>query len=238
LEEGLMNNAKRPLLSLMLSNVRIAMFQQSIVPGQNGTMTADMARLESAIDADPSNPSISEQAARLLTQKIKPTRKIIDALRKQIDSGITTSESHSLLAQGFYLMGNEKEAIKNWELAIAKNPKDSNSHNNLAFCLFKSASPNIDRALQLINTANTIAPNNAEILDTFGQILMAAKKPKEAINKYEQSIAVDENRIETRKKLVDAYLAAGLNDLAKAQKEIIESMEPKPESDEDTKDSK
>jgi hypothetical protein len=67
---------------------------------------------------------------------------------------------------------------------------------------------------------------------------MAAKKPKEAINKYEQSIAVDENRIETRKKLVDAYLAAGLNDLAKAQKEIIESMEPKPESDEDTKDSK
>jgi tetratricopeptide (TPR) repeat protein len=238
LEEGLMNNAKRPLLSLMLSNVRIAMFQQSILPGQNGTITADMARLESAIDADPNNPSISEQAARLLTQKIKPTKKIIDALRKQIDAGITTAESHSLLAQGFYLMGNEKEAIKNWELAIAKNPRDSNSHNNLAFCLFKSASPNIDRALQLINTANTIAPNNAEILDTFGQILMAAKRPKEAINKFEQSIASDENRIETRKKLVDAYLAAGLKDLAKAQKEIIESMEPKPEIDEVSKDSK
>ena len=231
LEEGLMNNVKRPSLSYMLSNVRIAMFQQSITSNASGGMTADMARLESAIDADPNNPSISEQAARLLTQKIKPTKKIIDALRKQIEAGITTAESHSLLAQGFYLMGNEKEAIKNWEMAIAKNPNDANSHNNLAFCLFKSTTPNLDRALQLINTANTISPNNAEVLDTFGQILMAAKRPKEAINKFEQSINADENRIETRKKLVDAYLAAGIKDLAKAQQEVIESMTPKTDSD-------
>lgn len=207
------------------------MFQQSITSNASGGMTADMARLESAIDADPNNPSISEQAARLLTQKIKPTKKIIDALRKQIEAGITTAESHSLLAQGFYLMGNEKEAIKNWEMAIAKNPNDANSHNNLAFCLFKSTTPNLDRALQLINTANTISPNNAEVLDTFGQILMAAKRPKEAINKFEQSINADENRIETRKKLVDAYLAAGIKDLAKAQQEVIESMTPKTDSD-------
>jgi hypothetical protein len=49
----------------------------------------------------------------------------------------------------------------------------------------------------------------------------------DAIVKFGQSIASDENRIETRKKLVDAYRAAGLEDMAKAQSEIIESMEPK-----------
>jgi tetratricopeptide (TPR) repeat protein len=242
LEEGLMNNAKRPELALKLSNVRIAMFQQSIVPGPGGTMTADMPLLESAIDADPENPSISEQAARLLTQKIKPTKKIIEALRRQIADGITTAQSHSLLAQGYYLTGNEKEAIKNWEMAIEKNRKgnvgDASPYNNLAFCLFKSVPPNLERALQLIDTANKIAPNNSEVLDTFGQILMAANQPKEAITKFEQSIAADQNRISTRKKLVDAYLAAGLKDMAKAQKEVIESMEPKPEVDEETKEPK
>jgi tetratricopeptide (TPR) repeat protein len=242
LEEGLMNKATRPSLSRMLSNVRIAMFQQSIVPGPGGTMTADMTLLESAIDADPENPSISEQAARLLTQKIKPTKKIIDALRKQIEEKITTAQSHSLLAQGFYLMGNEREAIKNWEMAIEKNIEkgegDASPYNNLAFCLFKSAPPSLERALQLIDTANKIAPNNAEVLDTFGQILMAANQPKEAITKFEQSIAADQNRISTRKKLVDAYLAAGLKDMAKAQKEVIESMEPKPEEDEESKEPK
>jgi tetratricopeptide (TPR) repeat protein len=242
LEEGLMNNAKRPRLSRMLSDVRIAMFQQSIAPGPGGTMTADMTLLESAIDADPENPSISEQAARLLTQKIKPTKKIIDALRKQIANEITTAQSHSLLAQGYYLTGDQENAIKNWEMAIKKNVnarvEDANPYNNLAFCLFKSVPPNLERALQLIDIANNTAPKNAEVLDTYGQILMAANRPKEAISKFEQSIAADENRIATRKKLIDAYLAAGLKDMAKAQKEVVESMEPKPAVDEANKEPK
>jgi tetratricopeptide (TPR) repeat protein len=242
LEEGLMNNAKRPRLSRMLSDVRIAMFQQSIAPGPGGTMTADMTLLESAIDADPENPSISEQAARLLTQKIKPSKKIIDALRKQIANEITTAQSHSLLAQGYYLTGDEENAIKNWEMAIKKNVnarvEDANPYNNLAFCLFKSVPPNLERALQLIDIANKTAPKNAEVLDTYGQILMAANRPKEAISKFEQSIAADENRIATRKKLIDAYLAAGLKDMAKAQKEVVESMEPKPSVDEANKEPK
>jgi hypothetical protein len=38
--------------------------------------------------------------------------------------------------------------------------------------------------------------------------------------------------------LIDAYLAAGLKDMAKAQKEIVESMEPKPAVDEANKEPK
>ncbi|XZE36748.1 tetratricopeptide repeat protein [Pirellulaceae bacterium SH501] len=225
LQEGLAGNDVRPQLARALSSIKISIFEKSIVENPDGTFTADLSLLESAADADPDDPKISEQIAKLLRRNIKPTKRIVDILRKQIDDGITTAEAHSMLADGYYMLGNEKEAIKNWELALSKNPKDASACNNLALCLAKSSTDNLPQSLELVARAQSIAPNNAEILDTFGEILMMAGRAKEAINKFEQSIKLDSGRIGTRKKLVTAYEAAGLPELAKAQSEIVQSME-------------
>ena len=76
-----------------------------------------------------------------------------------------------------------------------------------------------------MNKANALSPNNAEVLDSLGDILMIAKRPKDAINKFELAIHFDPQRMETRKKLVDAYLSNGMEEDAKTLRKVIEKME-------------
>ncbi|XZE43205.1 tetratricopeptide repeat protein [Pirellulaceae bacterium SH467] len=225
LQEGLAGSDVRPQLARALSSIKISIFEKSLVENPDGTFSADLTLLESAADADPNDPKISEQIAKLLRRNIKPSKRIVDILRKQIDDGITTAEAHSMLADGYYMLGNEKEAIKNWELALSKNPNDASACNNLALCLAKASPDNVPKSLELVARAQSISPNNPEILDTFGELLMMAGRAKEAINKFEQSIKLDSGRIGTRKKLIAAYDSAGLPELAKAQSEIVQSME-------------
>jgi hypothetical protein len=63
------------------------------------------------------------------------------------------------------------------------------------------------------------------VLDTYGEILMLSNRPQEAVNKLELAIRYDNARIGSRKKLVSAYLAAGLDDMAHAQSKVIEQIE-------------
>jgi tetratricopeptide (TPR) repeat protein len=233
LQEGLANNAQRPQLAKVLSEVRIDMFKNSIRELDEGKFTADFSQLEAAIDADPTNPQISEQAAELLSRNIPVnSKKVVDALRKQIDQGLTTAKIHNTLAVSHYQRQNTAEAVKNWRIAIEKDVNDATAYNNLALCLAKAATSDAEmkEPLGLIQQANALSPSNAEILDTYGEILLLAKRPKEAINKFELAIGIDRNRIDTRKKIVVAYKLLGMKELATAQQEVIDSMTSKTDS--------
>jgi tetratricopeptide (TPR) repeat protein len=218
------NVAGRVELSRMLSLIRINMFEKSIQKLDDGSYIADTSLLDLAAEADPDNPKISEQVAKLLPLKIRPSRNILAVLRKQIETGVTSGESHRLLARAYSLVGNKVEAMKNWEYAIQKDPKDVVAINNLALSLAREAKPDFPRALELIAQADKLAPNNAEILDTHGQILVLASRHNEAIPKLEGSIRIDGSRLATRKLLLECYRKANMTDLANAQAKVIESM--------------
>ncbi len=91
-----------------------------------------------------------------------------------------------------------------WELAIAKDPDNFVVLNNLASCLVTLSESNVERSLELVSRADSLAPNNADILDTWGEVLAIANRTKEAINKFELAIRIDGKRIETRQKLIAA----------------------------------
>ncbi|MFN7290896.1 MAG: tetratricopeptide repeat protein [Pirellula sp.] len=221
-------------LSRTLSNIKIDAFRKSKQTLEDGTNLADMAVLDEAATADPNNPLISEEVAQMLQVKLKPSRNVLDVLKKQIEAGITTSKAHRTLALGYYSMGNTAEAIKNFELAVEKSVADSDSRNDLAMLLAREPSPDLDRAFALIKEAVTKIPNNPNYLDTYGQILLIANRPVEAISKLEAATSIYPNaedvpaltaHINSRKRLEQAYRLVNMNDLADSQISVITTME-------------
>ena len=225
LTEGLLNKSSGPRIKRELSEIQRLIYLKSLSQTEDGVYLASLSLLEKAADTDPSNPNTSEEIAKLLRLKIKPTKKLMDVLKKQIDMDITNVSTHILLAEEFFSLGNNKEAIKNWEQALNKDPSHIGAMNDLALCLSKASEKNTDRSLELLNKALSLSTRNPEILDSLGDVLMMAQRPKDAINKYELAIRNDNGRIETRKKLVKAYQANGMDDMAKALTTVIQKME-------------
>lgn len=221
-------------LARVLSNIKIETFRKSKQILDDGTNLADMAALDEAAAADPENPLISEEVAQMLQVKMKPSRNALSVLKKQIDAGITSAKTHRTLALGYYAMGNTVEAIKNFEIAVEKSETDSDSRNDLAMLLAREEMPDLERSFKLINEAVARNPRNPNYLDTYGQILLIANRPVEAIAKLEAATSfypnVDDTRaveahINSRKQLEKAYRLVNMNELADSQLSVIESME-------------
>ncbi len=230
LTEGLRNKSSGPATSSPATNRELSEIQRliyvnSIRTTVKGEYEADISLLEKVVDTDPSNPNISYEIANLLPRKIKPTKKLLEALKQQVESGIANAPAYSLLADGYFAFGNMKEAIRNWEFVLIQEPNHIPTMNNLALVLAKLSDTHVDRSLSLLNKALALSPANAELLDSLGDVYLIAKKPKEAINKYELAIRNDPSRLGTQKKLFGVYQLQGMHEMAKTLSKEIEKKE-------------
>ena len=225
LTEGLTNKTSGPATKRELSEIQRLMYVKSISKSEAGEYQADTALLEKAAENDPLNPNISGEIANLLRLKVKTSKTLVGVLRKQLDAGVGSVSAHISLAEGMFVSGNIKDAIKNWEIALRKDPNNLGVLNNFALCLARESESNVPRSLEMLNKAISLAPVNAEIMDTLGDVLMIAKRPQEAISKYELAVRYDKARIGSRKKLVAAYRSIGMDELANTFEKTIKAME-------------
>ncbi len=221
LSEGLHQKLGGERTVRQLSEIQRLMYLNSIRKNDDGKYEADLTLLERVADTDPSNPNVSTEVAKLLSFEVKPTKKLMDVLRSQMGLGITGAPSLTMLGESAYSDGKSKEAQRYWEMAVAKDPNNFAALNNLAFCLATLSASNVERSLELVSLANALSPNNADILDTWGTVLVIANRTKEALNKFELAIRIDGNRIETRQKLIAAYETLGMTEMSEAAKVIL-----------------
>lgn len=231
LKEGLMNKDPKPKLQRELSEVYLQIYRSTIEstepksPSDKVKWKVDFDALQKVIEADPTNPNFSLEVARLLPIDVTPTKSLLDALKKQMQSGITTSGTYILLAEEQYKQNKVKEAIKFWEIAIKQDPTNYLAINNLALVLAKDQPNNLDRPFEMLNQAVEAQPNNPELYDSLGELYLLANRPKDAINKLEKAIKLDQNRINTREMLVKAYKAADMEDMAQVQLRVIATIQ-------------
>jgi tetratricopeptide (TPR) repeat protein len=231
LKEGLMNKDPKPKLQRELSEVYLQMYRNTIEstepksPSEKVTWKVDFDALQKVIDSDPTNPNFSLEVARLLPIEVTPTKTLLDSLKKQMQSGVTTSGTYILLAEEQYKQNKVKEAIKFWEIAIKQDPTNYLAINNLALVLAKDQPDNLDKPFQMLNQALEAQPNNPELYDSLGELYLMAKRPKDAINKLEKAIKLDQNRINTREMLVQAYRDADMEDMAQVQLRVIATIQ-------------
>jgi len=231
LKEGLMNKDPKPKLQRELSEVYLQIYRNTIEalpakdPSDKVKWKVDFDALQMVIEADPTNPNFSLEIAKLLPIEVPPTKTLLDALKKQMQAGLTTSGTYILLAEGYYKLGRIKEAIKFWEIAIKQDPTNYLAINNLALVLAKDQPNSLDRPFEMLNRAVIAQPNNPELYDSLGEMYLIAKRPKDAINKLEKAIKLDQNRVNTREMLVKAYRAADMEDMAQVQLRVLASIQ-------------
>ena len=225
LQEGLRLKLGGSSTVRQLSDVQRLIYLKTIIKNSDGKFESNLDLLEAMADTDPTNPNLSGEIAKLLVFKVKPTEKLLEVLKDQITRDIIGVPSLLMLGEGHFVNSNFKEAQKYWELALVKEPDNYAALNNLASCLIALSSSHVDRALELVAKASAIAPTDPNVLDTWGEVLVLANRPKEAINKFELAIRLDRGRIETRQKLVAAYKALGMIADAEQQSKVIAEME-------------
>ena len=227
LEEGLRRNPNAKSIRRQLSKIQLVNYRNSIHSNVNGGIDVDYTLLRKAAETDPQNPDVSVEIAKLIpfgVYRERPPEDLLDLLKNQIQLGITSVPTLLLVGEGFYARGNLTGAQKYWEMALAIEPENFAVLNNLASCLVAISASNAEHALEFVVKANSLSPRNADILDTWGEILLVANRPKEAINKLERAISIDKNRMETREKLVTAYQAAGMKGMEEAQLKAIQDV--------------
>ena len=205
LSEGFLQRRGGGGTTKLLSEIQRMLYSKSIRKNESGKFEVDLTLLEKMVETDALNPDISIEIARLIDYEVVPTKFLKDVLTKHIDLGIISASSLILIGEAYFRKGKFEDARRHWELAVAKEPDNFEGLNDLAVCLIAISESNADRAIELVSKANSVSPNNADILDTWGEALLAAKRPIEAVNKLEMAIRRDKNRIDTRKKLITAY---------------------------------
>lgn len=227
LEESIQNGKGGLAVRRELSELYRLNYRRTQKKNEDGTFSADFALLEKVLDMDPANPNIASEIAQMLPLNLHPSEKLLAALQTQIDQGITTAGTHLLIAEAYYDKGNLAAAQKQWKIAIDKDPNNAMALNNYAYCIANSDAPDYEQALEILDRAIKIAPRNAHILDTIGGVLIQMQRYKEAINKLEAAIALEQDFISPRKKLIEAYRQAGMEDMASHQQRALSEIESK-----------
>jgi Tfp pilus assembly protein PilF len=104
--------------------------------------------------------------------------------------------------------GKRDLAKKRYESALAIDPRAATAANNLAWLLAEEGS-DLDRALQLAQTATAAAPNNHQVLDTLGWVYFKKQQPQLAVPLFARSIELNPLESWYHYHLGLAYLKAG-----------------------------
>ncbi len=214
---GLKKDAENPQLKRLLSESFRLEYLKTIKQTQ-GITQVNLGLLDAALKADPSNPAVGTEIARLQSIGQDAPPELREALQQQLVSGQTTALTHILLANQLLGKGNLTEAVPHLELALLQAPNTPSVMNNLALAIARLDPTNsLDRAMKLSTAATTADPASGEYLDTLGELKEISGDKLGAVSSYETAIGLDGNRTDTRQKLAKLYRELGMQEMADVQ---------------------
>ena len=187
-----------------------------------------MPRKPRRICAEPSTPTRSNLdaygqlaglyvAQRKLDQAVAEFDKL--AARRPGDVGPPTLAA--MIVQG---QGNEAEARRRYESLVASNPRAVVAANNLAW-IYASRGEQLDKALQLAQTAKSELPDHPEINDTLGFVYLKKQMPSLAIAPLRIAVERAPGNPAFHYRLGLAYAQTG--DKAQARRELEQALKLK-----------
>lgn len=211
-------------LRLVLSECYRVKFLTTLRETESG-IQCNMEFLDEALKADPTNPAVSEEVAKLMARGGNVSTELKLAMEKQLADGKSTTMTHLMLATHWLKKNDFEAAIPHLQVANRKSPNAPVVLNNLALSLLRVSTGNVQTAKELIDRALKISGPHAELLDSQGEIRMAGGDYVGAVASFESAIELDGRRINTRKRLIEAYEKAGLKDLIGVQMQKIREIE-------------
>jgi tetratricopeptide (TPR) repeat protein len=173
--------------------------------------------LTKAVEADPKRATAARQLAQLQMATGDFSQASTVAAHVGGDFEVLVKAYHSQVS------GEWQQAITNYERALRQGDQSGAAANNLAW-LYAEHHAQLDRALELAETAVKLSPNNPSVLDTLGFVLLQRREYTSAVKVLETaarltgpngSKAIDRGAAaQIRQHLNAAYLAAGETEAA------------------------
>jgi len=193
-----------------------------------------LALTSSALKTDPSNTA-SLTLLTDLTRDAVAGDDAVELLKEQLAAGESPWLIHMILGTRALELGNTAEGVEHLEQAVKLNPAAAVALNNLAWTLATQEPPQLDRAETLASQAVQLAPSNAQIRETRGQIYLKRERWKEALTDleavlplYAREPALARQLPHLHESLAKAYENLGNADMARRHREqALAKKQPK-----------
>jgi tetratricopeptide (TPR) repeat protein len=208
------------LIRLMSESFRLEYLQSA--SNVRGQMKVNLGLLDAALKADPTNPGVGVEIARLMNMGQQAPPELKAALEQQLAAGQSTALTHILLANNALVSNNLTAAEPHLEIALRQAPNNPTILNNLALVLARTKPNELERALQLATAACQLAPTSADFRDTLGEVRARNGDKVGAIECYEAAIGLNGDLISARQNLAKLYAELGMSEMAAVQQNEIE----------------
>lgn len=191
------------------------------------------ASLRSALAADPGNLQAYVELSRLYLEQ-----KNLDEARTQLEAIVAKQPKaiwvHTLIAISYHVQNRKAEARARYEKTLEIDPTAAMAANNLAMMLVEEGQ-NLDRALELAQTAKRQLPESPEVNDTLGLVYTKKGLAAQAIFPLEQSVRQEPANPVYHYHLGLAYAQAGQKAKARASLQQALTLDPNFEGAADAK---
>jgi tetratricopeptide (TPR) repeat protein len=209
----------------VLARVYLAWYDsQARVPGRKPA--ENVALLEKGLRYDAVNKDLLNRLLGLLRQDGGAADETRRLLKNLAATGKGTAAVHFVLGSDAWNRHQLDEARLHLDLAYQMEPGLGVVGNNLAWLLTQGPSPDLPRALEIINHVLKRYPDEATFRDTRGQILVRMHRWKEALPDLEAALARLPDRPAIHGALADVYQNLGDAEIAAEHRRLSRLTPP------------
>lgn len=182
--------------------------------------------LTQAIETDPDYSAIYSRMIQLFKEareSPEQAKKIRNLFEQIVTGNNPTALAHFALSNILWIEDDRDSAEFHLEQAYLINNNFVVIINNLAWVLAHSENPDLERALELAETAVQRAPENPRFRDTLGTVLLKSNEHREAISELQLALKGVPNKNTVHQKLAICYKSLGMNNLAQMHLEQIKT---------------
>jgi len=148
-------------------------------------------------------------------------------LKEALANGIAPATAHFILGNVAWERGEPDAAREQMEIAYRLNPRMPDVGNNLAWYLADAQSPDLSRALNIINGVLEVDPSHAGYRETRGQILVKLGRWRDALVDLETALPTMRDDRNLHSTLATVYRNLGDTEMASQHERIVLKLSPK-----------
>jgi predicted Zn-dependent protease len=203
-----------------------AWWAESLGPDLKNNPDVRFARIEKGLSYQPDNYPLLDQLFKLTKLEGKEGDQARVLLQKLLAQGKSAGVVHLLLGVKAWQEGRPEEGKFQLKQAFEQSPQMPVVVNNLAWMLAKDTPPDLERALQLIQSVIERWPNQPNFLDTRGHIYAKMNRLDEALPDLEKSIKAFPDSKATHEALAEIYEKKGVKEMAEEHRRLAGPKKP------------